>query len=99
MFWERKDAVLCYGTDIQVVGSVFPWGGFWAAALQNETMKTARTEQQARAFVEKYAETHYRKILADDFASEGVEFVPNRRLLNYADRQKNTENFNNRDRL
>lgn len=87
MFWERKDDIHCLSVDWTVIGTVFPWNGHWAAAFQNETMKTARTFEQARAYVEKYAQEHHRKLEADDFRENGPDFVPNYRFLNALDRE------------
>ena len=73
MFWEQKDAVACLCVDWTVIGSVFPWAGHWAAALQGEVMKTARTEEQARAYIVKNAENHLRKLCLDDYAENGSD--------------------------
>lgn len=81
MFWERKDDVQCLCVDWTVIGSIFPWAGHWAAALQGETMKTARSEEQARAYLEKHAENHLRKLCLDEFDENGPEFVPDYRDL------------------
>jgi len=94
MFWEQKDAVECLCVDWTVIGSVFPFKGFWAAALQGEYMKTARTKKQARAYIEKHAETHLRKLHLKDYrdnydAQESQNFEPD-----YADlvRRENAAN-------
>lgn len=89
MIWQsHQDMQSLIHNDI-VIGSVFPWAGAWAAALDGETMKTARSAEQGRAFINKHADTHLKKLCLMRHEENGAEYVLELKELNRVDDKAN----------
>lgn len=89
MIWQsHQDIESLIHNDI-VIGSVFPWAGAWAAALDGETMKTARSAEQGRAFINKHADTHLKKLCLLRHEENGAEYIPELKELNRLDDKAN----------
>ena len=89
MNWERHGdfSTLVIGED--VIGNVFPFAHGFAAAMQHDTMKTCRTRERGKSYVEKHAVEHHRKLCLETHKVD-PEFQPDLQDLNSRDRAANT---------
>jgi len=62
MIWERHGEFDTLVIEGDVVGNVFPFSNGFAAAMQHDYMKTCRTRERGRLYVERRATEHHRKM-------------------------------------
>lgn len=60
--WRSSGAVEFLEKGGEVVASLFPWAGHWAACLQGENIKRAEHKFQAQAYCERNFNDHYKKM-------------------------------------
>ena len=73
--WRQSGAVEFLEKGGEVVASLFPWGGHWAACLQGENIKRAQHKFQAKRYCERNFHDHYAKMVKRKAnAKERAEF-------------------------